>query len=83
MSTEISTETANHVLWHFGRGGYRPGDFTVHLMLAWNHADPTNQKRLAASFPELCAALNLANYTEDGVMQLRAIASGSALGAGR
>lgn len=83
MNPVISAETANHVLWHFGRGGYRPGDFTVHLMLAWNHADPPNQKRLAAGFPELCAAMNLANYTEDGVMRLRAIANGETVGAGQ
>jgi hypothetical protein len=72
----INAETANHVLWHFGRGGYRPGDFTVNLMHAWNTADPANAAKLATAFPELCAALTLANYTEDGVMELRRIAEG-------
>lgn len=77
MSTStvaIDSETAHHVLWHFDRGGYQPGTFTEHLMVAVSAADPANQARLALGFPELVAAVQIAQNEPDGIAQLHQIA---------
>lgn len=50
MSTETPTipaETANHVLFHYGRGGYQAGTFTQLLIQTIDHADVINQDKLA------------------------------------
>lgn len=73
-TTQISSETANHVLAHFGRGGYEAGTFTQHLLSAISAADPANQARLALGFPELVAAVQLAQYEFDGIDRLQQIA---------
>lgn len=72
MSTESTTETACHVLWHYGhRGGYQPGRFTRLLMQAIDAADVTHTARLAGAYPELVEAMNLAANREDGIAQLK------------
>jgi hypothetical protein len=74
----IDQATAQHVLWHFGSGGYEPGSFTKHLMLAITTADPANQTRLSLGFPGYVAAVQLAQNSETGIVTLTAIAKGTA-----
>lgn len=77
----ITPETANHVLFHFGRGGYQPGSFTTHLLSAFATADEVNFHRLADAFPEYGAAVAAIQYDPQGVTTLQAIASGKAAAA--
>lgn len=81
MSTNtptITPETAAHVLWMFGRGGYSPGTFTQHLLGAFNIADEVNFTRLETAYPEYAAAVAAAQYDPDGVARLQQIAGGAA-----
>lgn len=73
----IPAETAQHVLWQFGHGGYPAGTFTQHLLSAMAAADPTNFARLAGAFPEIGAAVDLAQNHRDGIAQLQHIAAGA------
>lgn len=75
-STHIPTEIANHVLFHFGQGGYQPGSFTTHLLCAFAASDEENFFRLAAAYPEYGAAVAAIQYDPDGVQQLQQIAAG-------
>lgn len=76
-SITIPAETARHVLWTFGReGGYRPGSFTQRLIELLAHADNVNMARLAQAFPAEAEAVRMAQYDEDGVAKLYAIATG-------
>jgi hypothetical protein len=83
MSTTGATipiETARHVLWVFGsEGGYRPGSFTQRLLELLAHADAVNAAKLAQAFPAEAAAVQLAQYDENGIAQLSAIATGQPL----
>ncbi|MFJ7963192.1 hypothetical protein [Streptomyces sp. NPDC096324] len=73
----VPSETARHVLWMFGReGGYRPGSFTQRLLELLAHADNVNMAKLALSYPAEAEAVRMAQYDEDGVARLYAIASG-------
>lgn len=72
----IDAETANHVLFHFGAGGYQAGSFTTHLLCAFATADEVNFHRLAAAFPEYGAAVAAIQYDPKGVTTLQAIARG-------
>lgn len=75
--TKIPAETARHVLWTFGReGGYRPGSFTQRLIELIAHADAANLARLAQAYPAEAEAVRMAQYDEDGVARLYAIATG-------
>ena len=73
----IDTQTAQHVLWHFGQGGYEPGSFTKHLLLAIGTADPANQTRLSLGFPGYVAAMQLAQTSDTGIATLQTIAAGT------
>ncbi|MFI1287426.1 hypothetical protein ACH4VM_02760 [Streptomyces sp. NPDC020792] len=76
---QIDSETARHVLWHYGRpGGFRPGSFTQKLMEAIDAADVIHTARLRAAYPELVDAMNAAANDADGTARLTAIANGSA-----
>ncbi|MFJ8583679.1 hypothetical protein ACIRD2_03325 [Streptomyces sp. NPDC093595] len=75
-SPVITAETANHVLFHFGCGGYQAGSFTTHLLSAFATADEQHFHRLAAAFPEYAAAVAAIQYDPHGVINLRAIARG-------
>lgn len=76
-STTIPLETARHVLWVFGReGGYRPGSFTQRLIELLAHADNINLAKLAQAFPAEAAAVSIAQYDEQGIAKLHAIAVG-------
>ncbi|HCA85492.1 MAG TPA: hypothetical protein DEQ61_08365 [Streptomyces sp.] len=71
----IPAETARHVLWQYGAdGGYAPGTFTQHLLSAFATADLINKAKLGIVFPELGAAVHLAEYDRDGINKLRQIA---------
>jgi predicted dienelactone hydrolase len=77
-SPTISAETANHVLFHFGRGGYQAGSFTTHLLSAFAAADQQNFHHLAEAFPEYGAAVAAIQYDPNGVTNLQTIARGEA-----
>jgi hypothetical protein len=71
-SPTISTETARHVLWHYGaNGGYQPGSFTQKLMAAIDAADVVHKARLRSAYPELVDAMALAANREDGIRTLQ------------
>lgn len=70
----IPAETANHVLWHFGHGGYQPGIFTQHLINALTTADPINKTKLGDAYPDYIAAVIAIQYDPDGVANLQRIA---------
>ncbi|MFB6619441.1 hypothetical protein ACFC5H_09100 [Streptomyces rochei] len=75
----IGSETARHVLWHYGRpGGFRPGRFTELLMQTIDAADLQHTARLRAAYPELVDAMNLAANQADGTAHLTAIANDTA-----
>lgn len=72
----IPAETANHVLWHFGHGGYQPGTFTEKLLAALCAADMDNKAKLADAYPDYAAAVIAIEYDPDGVTNLQRIARG-------
>lgn len=72
----IPAETAQHVLFHFGAGGYQPGSFTQQLITTIAMADPGNQARMALGFPNEVAAVQLAQNDPNGIDQLQRIARG-------
>lgn len=73
--TTISTETARHVLWLFGRkGGVQPGSFTQRLMAAIDVADVLNQQKIANEYPDLVAAIRMAGNDDTGIATLQQIA---------
>lgn len=74
----IPAETANHVLFHFGRGGYQAGRFTQHLIAALAAADMTNKAKLANAYPDYAAAVIAIEYDPDGVANLQRVARGEA-----
>lgn len=74
----IPAETANHVLWHYGHGGYQAGTFTQHLISALATADMDNKAKLANAYPDYAAAVIAIEYDPDGVTNLQRIARGEA-----
>jgi hypothetical protein len=72
----IPAETANHVLFHFGRGGYQAGTFTQILIAALCAADMTNKAKLADAYPDYAAAVIAMEYDPDGAANLQRIAGG-------
>lgn len=79
MSTStpaIPAETANHVLFHFGYGGYQAGSFTQPLIQAIAAADVVNQDKLATVYPDYVAAVHAYQYDPDGIANLQRIAAG-------
>lgn len=73
-SAVITPVVANHVLAHFGAGGYEAGQFTRDLILLIARADIRNKYRLALGHPDYVAAVVLAQ-APGGAEQLAAIAS--------
>ena len=71
----IPAETANHVLFHFGHGGYQPGSFTQHLITAIATADMVNTAKLAEAYPDYVAAVTAVHYDPDGIANLKRIAA--------
>lgn len=69
----ITSQEAQHVLAHFGAGGYAAGDFTRGLLGIICRADPGNKARLAGGFPGYVLAAHLAQ--NGGLDLLREIAS--------
>jgi hypothetical protein len=76
----IPRRIADHVLAHFGHGGYQAGSFTRNLILTIASADPGNQRKLALGFPEYVAAVQLAQLDDDGITRLQAISAAEAGG---
>ncbi|MEV4472854.1 hypothetical protein [Nonomuraea sp. NPDC049504] len=68
----ITPETAAHVLFHLGRGGWPGSTFVQKLLQAFDVADALNRARLAAGFPEYAAAFELAKSTDTGIALLQA-----------
>lgn len=79
MSTDTPTipaETANHVLFHYGHGGYQAGTFTQLLIQTIDHADIVNQDKLALAYPDYVAAIHGVQYDPHGIANLKRIAAG-------
>ncbi|MFE2324651.1 hypothetical protein ACFXD5_12150 [Streptomyces sp. NPDC059385] len=74
----IPAETARHVLAVFGHGGVRPGRFGEQLISLIAGADLQNMARLADAFPAETEAVRMAQYDNDGIAKLQAIAAGRA-----
>lgn len=69
---QITSETARHVLFHYGRpGGFRPGRFTELLMQTIDAADVVHTAQLRTAYPELVDAMNLAANQADGIALLQ------------
>lgn len=81
MNHAITPEVANHVLAHFGQGGYQAGSFTTHLLAALVTADEENFFKLSAAFPGYGAAVAAIQYDPKGVTNLQAIAAGGQVAA--
>ncbi|MFE0647440.1 hypothetical protein ACFVZH_02465 [Streptomyces sp. NPDC059534] len=71
----ITPEVANHVLFHYGRGGYQAGGFTEQIIKAIDMADPGNRDKLALGFPGYVAAIVAIQYDPNGVDRLTVIAT--------
>ncbi|NYV73662.1 hypothetical protein [Streptomyces sp. UH6] len=76
--SQITRDDAQHVLYHFGHGGWRPGSGTTAIIHAFTAVDPNHFRRLALGFPGLAAAIWIAQNTEDGIDRLQQIADGTA-----
>jgi hypothetical protein len=76
MDSTITPEVANHVLSHYGRGGYQAGSLIEQIIKAIDMADPANRDKLALGFPEYVAAVVAIQYDPAGVSNLTAIAQG-------
>lgn len=72
--SEPTAKQAAHVLYAFGSGGFRAGDFTICLIEAIQRADPENQAKLAQGFPGYVTAVRWAMNDLDGIDKLRAVA---------
>lgn len=78
MMPEIQPEEARNVLHYFGHPqGWEPGSFTRRLLTTIAHADHVNQARLALGFPELVAAMQIAQYEVGGIDRLLKLAEGT------
>lgn len=73
----ITSQIANHVLWHYTRGGYPAGSFTSGLLDLWGRADDVNSARLASQWPDYAAAIKLVQLP-DGIARLQRIAGQAA-----
>jgi hypothetical protein len=72
----ITPEIANHVLFHYGRGGYQAGNFTTQLISTIAAADMQNMARLALGFPGYTAAVIGMQYDRDALAWLTKLAGG-------
>jgi hypothetical protein len=78
-SHSIPADVAAHVLAHYGQeGGYQAGGFTQLIISAIDRADPTNKAKLELGFPEYVAAVNVAQYSRNGIEYLQSIVRGGA-----
>lgn len=75
LEATTDRDWAHAVLSFFGvPGAIPPGDFRRDLIRAAARADTYNLIRLAQGFPELAAAVQLAQQREDGIARLRRVA---------
>ncbi|MGW2837360.1 hypothetical protein ACWCWD_06565 [Streptomyces sp. NPDC001493] len=73
----IGTETARHVLWHFGYdGGMQPGTYASQLMRTIGAADRVHTEILRTVYPELVSAIELAQNDKHDIAKLQQIAAG-------
>lgn len=75
-TSAISRHTATIVAFYFGpqTGLYRPGGFEGKLIDLIASGDPENQSLLALGYPEIVAAVQLAQREVGGLAILREIA---------
>lgn len=73
----ITPEIANHVLHHFGEGGYEPGNFTRQLIATIAAADMENKAKLATAYPGYAAAVIGMEYDPEAVTWLTKLAGGA------
>lgn len=60
--TAQEKKAARHLLYMYNLpGGYRPGSFTTHLIIALQSADPQNKERVLRAFPEYRTPLAMLN----------------------
>lgn len=76
LAATVKPECANHVLFMFGQGGYRPGEFMTRLYAAMSAADPDNLARLIEAFPDQGLAFSIAQFVRDGTSILAAAGGG-------
>jgi len=72
----VDVDDAGRVLWHYlgaASGAPEPGGFFKALTEAVVRADQLNRRKLAASFPGLVAAVQLADAFVDGFDHLRLV----------
>lgn len=74
----IDANTAAHVLFHYGHGGYQAGGCIESLITTIDRADDTHRDKLALGFPEYVAAVTAIKYDPDGVKHLQRIVYGKA-----
>ena len=61
-------QAIHHVLYFYDApGGYEPGSFTQHLMIAYSQADPQNKAKLRLGFPEIAWAMDMVSQVPDGI----------------
>lgn len=72
----ITPDEAAHVVWHFAGCAREPGEFTKQLIVLIVMADHANRRRLAAAFPGLAAAVDIAQNRPRGIRELERIAFG-------
>lgn len=75
MEATTNADWAHPVLWHYSSpGAMEPGSFRKALVEACVRADPINLARLSSGFPEVTAAVALAQGRADGIARLRRVA---------
>ena len=78
--TQLTADAAGMVLNYFrGVEGQPAGAFFAHLMRAFAHADEHNFARLREAFPDVGAAMWLAQYSPEGIDLLRLHAEDSSV----
>lgn len=68
----ITKQDAHHILFHFGADyGFEPGSFTKNLIRAYAAAGANDRAKLAAIYPGVAAAYNMADKDENGIVKLQ------------
>jgi len=72
---EITPKVAGEVLWAYGHSVWvKPSDYRLQLIGVIGKADPSNRRRLALAEPAYVAAVQLIQFSPDGVATLTTIA---------
>lgn len=76
LAAVVNPECAAQVLFMFGQGGYRPGEFMTRLYAAMSAADPDNLAKLVDAFPDQGLAFSIAQFVREGTTVLAAAVGG-------